>query len=60
MRTRSCSEQRRGGVPVAAERTVPSGGAPRSDADTQRMVADKNRQEFKGDHLVAIETVGPQ
>ena len=25
-------------MPIAAERTVPSGGAPRSDADTQRMV----------------------
>ena len=47
-------------MPIAAELKVPSGGAPRSDADTQRMMADKNRQEFKGDHLVAIETVGPQ
>lgn len=32
--------------------------AQRSDADMLRMMADENREEFKGDHLVAIETVG--
>ena len=32
--------------------------AKRSDADMLRMMADENREEFKGDHLVAIETVG--
>jgi ParB-like chromosome segregation protein Spo0J len=31
--------------------------AKRSDADMLRMMADENREEFKGDHLVAIETV---
>lgn len=29
----------------------------RSDADMLRMMADENREEFKGDHLVAIETI---
>lgn len=32
--------------------------AKRSDADMLRMMADENREEFKGDHLVAIETIG--
>ena len=32
--------------------------APRSDADMLRMMADENREEFKADHLVAIETIG--
>src|SRR5262245_1953976 len=31
--------------------------AKRSDADMLRMMADENREEFKGDHLVAIETI---
>ena len=31
--------------------------AKRTDADMLRMMADENREEFKGDHLVAIETV---
>lgn len=30
---------------------------PRTDADMLRMMADENREEFKGDHLVAIETI---
>ena len=30
----------------------------RSNEDMLRMMADENREEFKGDHLVAIETVG--
>jgi hypothetical protein len=33
------------------------GGGRRSDADMPRMMADENREEFKDDHLVAIETI---